>query len=390
MPQILTAVAMLSGSWPAVASHDFREYARGAGGRPQCASYSTAARYSPAASKVGAAWRGRGSPARRRPIPGGACPCRRRPASPRCCAPCDAGTRWRRHRRSRSRRGGRCRGGASVRTGVRAWHSAARNALKSCSPSEEPRRRLHPLHVERHVKPADAAVVRGGTHARGSAARSGSVRRARGVARVEFRAHRARPGHRERRRQQRVRPRAPTRERPLARAVSKCTTCASACTPASVRPAQIVATVSPAISESARSSASCTPQPCGCVCQPQNRLPSYSSPERDSHRAHPARALSKKQKPRQLALPRFDPAPVLRQPRRVQQLLRLRLLLGVAFLDDFLQDVLGAVLVAHLLVRLGEIELGLDVVPMPVLLAAAPWSRAPAACRPDRGRECRA
>ena len=59
---------------------------------------------------------------------------------------------------------------------------------------------------------------------------------------------------------------------------SKCTTCIVACTPVSVRPAAIVPTCASAITASARSSASCTPRPSGCDCQPVNVRPQYSSP----------------------------------------------------------------------------------------------------------------
>src|SRR5262245_32682343 len=47
----------------------------------------------------------------------------------------------------------------------------------------------------------------------------------------------------------------------------------------------------------------------------------------------------------------------------VQHLLRLLLLRGVALLDDLVQELARAVLVAHLLVRLGEVELGSHLLP---------------------------
>jgi hypothetical protein len=59
---------------------------------------------------------------------------------------------------------------------------------------------------------------------------------------------------------------------------SKWTTCIEACTPVSVRPAAIVPTRASAIFASARSSASCTPRPSGCDCQPVKLQPQYSSP----------------------------------------------------------------------------------------------------------------
>ena len=63
---------------------------------------------------------------------------------------------------------------------------------------------------------------------------------------------------------------------------------------------------------------------------------------------------------------RPDWGPRIRLAERVEQLLGLGLLAGVAFLDDFLQDFARAVFVAHLLVRLGEIEFRLHVIPVVV------------------------
>ena len=146
-------------------------------------------------------------------------------------------------------------------------------------------------------------------------------------------------------------------------AVSKCTTCASACTPASVRPAQIVATGSPGDLGRARARA-----------RPARRSPAAASASRRSGCRRirgRARCACIKNKNRDSSRCRGSIPVAVPASREFEQLLRLRLLLGVAFLDDFLQDFPGAVLVAHFLVRLGEIELGLDVVPMPVLLAAA-------------------
>ena len=60
---------------------------------------------------------------------------------------------------------------------------------------------------------------------------------------------------------------------------------------------------------------------------------------------------------------------------RIKQLLGLRLLCRIALLHDFLQDFARAVLVTHFLVRLGEIELRLHVVPVIVLRAAWRWPR---------------
>src|SRR6185503_8924727 len=69
----------------------------------------------------------------------------------------------------------------------------------------------------------------------------------------------------------------------------------------------------------------------------------------------PRRARCAKEKRRAAARP-AAPSEVL--PELRQQRLRLRLLLVVAFVQHFLQDLARALEIAHLLVRLGEIELG--------------------------------
>ena len=61
------------------------------------------------------------------------------------------------------------------------------------------------------------------------------------------------------------------------RARSKCATCPSACTPASVRPAPRSETVSPQNLAMASVSRPCTDMPAACTCQPTNGVPSYSS-----------------------------------------------------------------------------------------------------------------
>src|SRR5207237_4642803 len=122
-------------------------------------------------------------------------------------------------------------------------------------------------------------------------------------------------------------------------ALSKCTTWLRACTPRSVRPAAVTLIVVPAIAASAGSSASCTAPPPGWVCQPRKRLPSYS-------------------RPRASRIPLTE----LRE-----QLLGLPLLRRVAVLHDFVEKLARAVLVAHLLVRLGEVELGGDFLPLRVV-----------------------
>src|SRR5687767_10225659 len=117
--------------------------------------------------------------------------------------------------------------------------------------------------------------------------------------------------------------------------VSKWTTCATACTPASVRPAATVSGRTSVNRSSACSRWSCTPQPEGCVCQPQKAEPSYSRP----------RAMRIKLGPRLRGGDQLE---------RRDQPLRLFLLRRRAFLGDFLQDLARAVLVPDLEVGLGE------------------------------------
>src|SRR6185436_18416997 len=133
--------------------------------------------------------------------------------------------------------------------------------------------------------------------------------------------------------------------------VSKWTTWPRACTPRSVRPAQVVLIVAPAISVSAGSRVSCTVPPPGCVCQPRKRLPSYSSP----------RAI------------RIGERPKGRLAELREQLLCRALLRRVAVLHDFVEQLAGPILVAHFLVGLGEVELGGDF--LPLLVGAAPRGR---------------
>src|SRR4029079_13315574 len=83
--------------------------------------------------------------------------------------------------------------------------------------------------------------------------------------------------------------------------------------------------------------------------KPQKWRPSYSSA---SARRMPAPAASRRRPPSR------------RQLRA--ETLRFRFLLLVAFVQHFLQDLARSVGVAHFLIRLGEIELGRGVVPLPV------------------------
>src|SRR5262249_14086265 len=137
-------------------------------------------------------------------------------------------------------------------------------------------------------------------------------------------------------------------------AVSKCATCIVACTPASVRPAAVTPTEASATEDSARSSASCAPLPSGCDCQPWNGSPSYSIPS----------AIRMKKNGGCWSRRRCLDCLGLCQLR--QQRLRFCLLRVVAFVQYLLQDFARAFDVAHLLIRLGEVELGCRVVPLAV------------------------
>src|SRR5690606_14584996 len=105
------------------------------------------------------------------------------------------------------------------------------------------------------------------------------------------------------------------------------TTCAVACTPVSVRPAAATRTGASAIFDNAASSASCTEGACGWYWNPLNALPSYSTPS--------ARFSSE----------------------LLQHGLSALLLLRCAFGHHLVQDVPGAVLIAHVDVGSGQIEL---------------------------------
>src|SRR5258706_6216753 len=112
--------------------------------------------------------------------------------------------------------------------------------------------------------------------------------------------------------------------------------------------------------ESAASSASCTVPPPGCVCQPRKRLPPYSMPS--------AMRVVIMKKPRSLArrgLRVFS----RRLAEARQHLFGLALLRAVALFYDFVEQFARSVLVAHLLVSLGEIQFGGDLLPLRVRAA---------------------
>src|SRR4051812_38386646 len=117
--------------------------------------------------------------------------------------------------------------------------------------------------------------------------------------------------------------------------------------------------VSVAMALSPASSASWTVPPPGCVCQPRKRLPSYSMPSAIliNEKAAVARGFVRVQRE---ALGELG-----------EQLLRLALLCSIAVLGDFVEQLPGAILVAHFLVRFGEIELRRDFLPLGIAIAAA-------------------
>src|SRR5256714_41168 len=131
----------------------------------------------------------------------------------------------------------------------------------------------------------------------------------------------------------------------LAASVSKCATCARACTPRSVRPAAVTAIASPAMAASAFASTSCTPPPPGCVCQPRKRLPSYSRP---------------------IAIREIREVTAAGVAELGEKLLGAAAVRGVALLHHFLLGVAGAGLVAPFLLGLREGGLGGGFLPLRV------------------------
>ena len=155
-------------------------------------------------------------------------------------------------------------------TGDSAWQAEARNELKSCSPiSSRAAARMRSMSSGRNTQPHSPASIAG--RAADSRTRN-AYWRPRAPLRAwksgsTFCAHcTAMSSGRKRL--------VPRTHEKISRetGASKCTTWLSACTPASVRPAQTVATTSPrgspTNSASARSSLSCTVLPSGCDCQP--------------------------------------------------------------------------------------------------------------------------
>src|SRR5580692_7821076 len=110
-----------------------------------------------------------------------------------------------------------------------------------------------------------------------------------------------------------------------------------ACTPLSVRPAQIATTGSPATKDRAVCTASWIDTECSCDCQPANSVPSYST----------------------MAATRRPNSPTL-TGQSLDQALRFLLLTGGTFLHDFLEDAACTFRIAHVHVRPRQIELGAD------------------------------
>src|ERR1700681_1912173 len=108
-----------------------------------------------------------------------------------------------------------------------------------------------------------------------------------------------------------------------------------ACTPLSVRPAQIATTGSPATKDIAACTASWIDAECPCDCQPAYSVPSYSK----------------------MAATRRPESPTL-TGQSLDQALRFLFLTGGAFLHDFIENAARTLRIAHVHVRPGQIELG--------------------------------
>src|SRR5580698_6944824 len=110
-----------------------------------------------------------------------------------------------------------------------------------------------------------------------------------------------------------------------------------ACTPLSVRPAQIATTGSPATKDRAVCTASWIDTECSCDCQPANSVPSYST----------------------MAATRRPVSPTL-TGQSLDQALRFLLLTGGPFLHDFLENAARTFRIAHVHVCPCQVELGAD------------------------------
>jgi hypothetical protein len=142
-------------------------------------------------------------------------------------------------------------------------------------PSSSAAAGAHGHDIERQVEPADLAVRAAPAARRGCRARSDSCASAPRSAHGNRPAP-ARPAHGDAVRQVAFTPRTQAFSGRAAGA-SKCATCAAACTPASVRPAQATRTGAPAISP-AHAPGILHGIARGWVCQPAKAAPSYSRP----------------------------------------------------------------------------------------------------------------
>src|ERR1700676_670187 len=113
-----------------------------------------------------------------------------------------------------------------------------------------------------------------------------------------------------------------------------------ACTPLSVRPAQIATTGSPATKDIAACTASWIDTECSCDCQPAYSVPSYSK-------------MAATRRP-------LGPGPEASTltGQSLDQALRFLFLTGRAFLHDFIENAARTFRIAHVHIRPREIELG--------------------------------
>src|SRR5258707_10202451 len=112
----------------------------------------------------------------------------------------------------------------------------------------------------------------------------------------------------------------------------------TACTPLSVRPAQIATTGSPATKDIAACTASWIDAECSCDCQPAYPVPSYSK----------------------IAATRRPPGPeaLTLTGQSLDQALRFLFLTGGTFLHDFIENAACSFRIAHVHVRPRQVQLG--------------------------------
>src|SRR5450631_122065 len=127
--------------------------------------------------------------------------------------------------------------------------------------------------------------------------------------------------------------------------VSKCTTCPAACTPESVRPAQMATTGWPATKPSAFSTASCTETECDCDCHPAKSVPSYST----------IAAMRRGSTPRSTTPPP-SAGDVTLAGQRLYETRCFLFLAGRAFLHDLFENAAGPLGIAHIHISPCEIQ----------------------------------